>query len=163
MNVFFQKNPLPTFLYDLHSFALVAVNEAALCQYGYSEQELLALTLAQLAVPSTEGHVELVRPRTPESIGGTRITCTHRRKDGTLFDVELVFRLIQWDSRWVGLAVAIDITVEVGAGRSLQRKIDERTATLITDQEELRALLRRTSRLPSYDWSGSARKSQILS
>jgi PAS domain S-box-containing protein len=141
MNVFFQHNPLPTFLYDLPTFALVAVNEAALLQYGYSERELLSFTLPQLAVPAPEGQIELARPRTPESIGGTRFTCTHRRNDGTLFDVELVSRLIQWNSRWLGLAVAIDITAEVSAARSLQRKIDDRTATLINDQAELRALL----------------------
>ena len=141
MNGFFQNHPLPTFLYDLHSFALLAVNEAAIFQYGYSEHEFLSFTLAQLAVPAKEAHVERVRPRLPESIGGTRYTCTHRRKDGTLFDAEVVSRLIQCDSRWLGLAVAVDITAEVSAGRSLQQRIDDRTAALITGQEELRALL----------------------
>ena len=101
MNGFFQNHPLPTFLYDLHSFALLAVNEAAIFQYGYSEHEFLSFTLAQLAVPAKEAHVERVRPRLPESIGGTRYTCTHRRKDGTLFDAEVVSRLIQCDSRWL--------------------------------------------------------------
>lgn len=141
VNVFFWKNPLPTFLYELRSFALVAVNEAALFQYGYSEEELLSLTLPMLAAPSVEGQVELERPRTSEHIGGSRVTLTHQRKDGTLFDVELVSRLIQWDSRWLGLAVAIDITAEVGAARSLQRKIDDRTASPMNDQDELRAIL----------------------
>lgn len=141
MNSFFQHHPLPTFLYDLHSFAILVVNEAALYQYGYSEHEFLSFTLAQLAVPASEAHVRAVPRRRLESIGGARYTCTHRRKDGTLFDAEVVSRLIQWDSRWLGLAAAVDITAEVSAGRSLERRIDDRTAALISGQEELRACL----------------------
>lgn len=95
--LFLNQSP-PDVLYDVHLFALVAVNGAALFQYGYAEHEFLSLTLPQLTVPSTESRLKLARPRTPDSIGGSRVACTHRRKDGTFFDVEMVSRLIQWDS-----------------------------------------------------------------
>ena len=59
MNVVFEKNPLPTVLYDLRSFALYTANEAALYQYGYTEQEFLSLTLPHLAIHSHQerGHL----------------------------------------------------------------------------------------------------------
>lgn len=140
MNVVFEKNPLPTFLYDLRSFALHAANEAALYQYGYTEQEFLSLTLPQLAVRPQQQPPPSLSIETPDIPGGTRFRATHRRKDGTLFDVEIVSHLIRWKRRWVGLAVVIDITTQVRAARSLQLQMDERTNLLVSRQAELRAL-----------------------
>ena len=37
----FHDNPAPMFIYEDHTFRFLAVNEAALHQYGYSRQELL--------------------------------------------------------------------------------------------------------------------------
>ena len=96
VNVVFEKNPLPTFLYDLRSFALHAANEAALYQYGYTEQEFLSLTLPQLAVHPQQQPPPSLSIETPDIPGGTRFRARHRRKDGTLFDVEIVSHLIRW-------------------------------------------------------------------
>lgn len=140
MNVVFEKNPLPTFLYDLRSFGLYAVNEAALYQYGYTEHEFLSLTLLHLAVHSHQEPLTSPSPETPDMPGGTRFRATHRRKDGTFFDAEVVSHLIRWKGRWVGLAVVIDVTTQVRAARSLQGQMDDRTTMLVSRQEHLRTL-----------------------
>ena len=41
----FLNNPIPLWVYDCDTFAFLAVNEAAVQQYGYSEIEFLSMTL----------------------------------------------------------------------------------------------------------------------
>jgi len=49
----FEANPHPMWVHDLETLAFLAVNDAAVAHYGYSREEYLALTLADIR-PSTE-------------------------------------------------------------------------------------------------------------
>ena len=67
---------------------LMEVNESYCHMSGYSEQELLAMTIADLEANMTSDDVI----RQTEQIiaqGDARFTSRHRRKDGTVFDVEV--------------------------------------------------------------------------
>ncbi len=66
----FEENGSPMWIHD--DLEVVAVNRAALLQYGYSRDEFLALTIGDLAV-------------TEEPRGFSK----HRRKDGSVIDVEV--------------------------------------------------------------------------
>jgi len=87
--ILFEKNPIPMWVFDRKSLRFLAVNAAAVQQYGYSEQEFLDRTVVDIhpeeAVPGLlqriAGHEDgLERP----GLG------KHRKKDGTVIDVELV-------------------------------------------------------------------------
>ncbi len=45
---FFKQNPLPMWIYDLETLAFLAVNEAAVEYYGYTRDEFLAMTIAEI-------------------------------------------------------------------------------------------------------------------
>ena len=47
----FQGNPHPMWVFDLETLAILEVNEAATQHYGYSREEFLRMTLADLRVP----------------------------------------------------------------------------------------------------------------
>ena len=47
-----QAHPLAHFVYDAQSLQLLAANEAALRRYGYSREQFLARTRADLLLPS---------------------------------------------------------------------------------------------------------------
>lgn len=47
----FDRNPQPMWLYDVETLAFVAVNEAAVQQYGYSADEFLAMTIKDIRPP----------------------------------------------------------------------------------------------------------------
>ncbi len=67
---------------------LMEVNESYCHMSGYSEQELLAMTIADLEANMTSDDVI----RQTEQIiaqGDARFTSRHRRRDGTVFDVEV--------------------------------------------------------------------------
>lgn len=44
----FESNPLPMWVYDVDSLRFLAVNAAAIHQYGYSEREFLGMTIADI-------------------------------------------------------------------------------------------------------------------
>lgn len=47
----FDAHPLPLWVYDVETLRVLAVNEAAVLQYGYSREEFLAMTIADLRPP----------------------------------------------------------------------------------------------------------------
>lgn len=44
----FRQNPVPMWIYDVNNLSFLAVNNAAIDQYGYSEQEFLAMTIKDI-------------------------------------------------------------------------------------------------------------------
>lgn len=131
----FDLSPHPKFVRDNETRCVLAVNQAALRAYGYSREEMLALTLDDL-VPIEEHELlradlarHVVDPVASEQSGWQR---RHRRKDGHVFDVELVSGPIEFEGRPARLVVATVITerlrVEAERDRALValRKREER-------------------------------------
>ena len=106
----FQKSPLPTWLIDPETMALVGVNEAATQKYGYSSAEFLAMNLKEIHLPEdVPGLVERFSPdRRFKPTNG--VIMRHRKKDGSVIFVQILSRVITIDGREVRLAVAEDIT-----------------------------------------------------
>ena len=105
----FESNPNPAWVYDSETLEFLAVNQEAIRRYGYSGEEFRAMTLREIR--PTEDVALLVeslakRGRTIEKAGPWR----HRKKDGTLIDVETVSTAIPFEGRKARLVLAIDIT-----------------------------------------------------
>jgi len=66
--------------------AILDANEAAVAAYGYSRRELLALTAGELSAPGENGLMARELAAAAEVIG---YETTHRRKDGSLFAVQV--------------------------------------------------------------------------
>ena len=47
----FENNPHPMWVYDLESLAFLAVNDAAIHNYGYSREEFLSMTISDIRPP----------------------------------------------------------------------------------------------------------------
>jgi len=84
----FTENPEPMYLFDLPSRRFLAVNNAALRQYGYTEGEFMALTAPDL-LPAEAAAAFLQDVSKPCSRMQTRGFWQHYRKDRTLIEVEL--------------------------------------------------------------------------
>lgn len=105
----FKRNPLPVLVYDVLSLEILAVNEAAVDEYGFSEAEFLRLKLPEIHPPEdTEkllGH--LARVKTYSYTGHWR----HRRKDGSPAEMEIVSHPMTFAGREARLAVAMNISI----------------------------------------------------
>ncbi len=106
----FDANPYPVSLIDHASWRFLAVNDAALALYGWSREEALVMAANDVYLPEDVPKMVALR----EGFSSNRIQVLrglrHRRKDGTLMDVEMSVRLIEVDERPVILAIVQDVT-----------------------------------------------------
>ena len=103
----FHGNPNPMWVFDLETQAFLEVNEAAIKHYGYSREEFLTKTMAD--IPPSEKNGEAAKPVTADS-AGRNLIWRHRRKDGSLIDVEIFWSPIAFGERFAALAMATDVT-----------------------------------------------------
>ena len=118
----FEKNPSPMMVYDVGTLRIMAVNDAAIANYGYSRDEFLGLTLRDIRRPEDiPAMLDLVQV----SMGGYRppITARHLRKGGTVMDVEITGHDVDFDGR---LARLISVT-DVSERRRLEAQLAEAT------------------------------------
>jgi len=107
--VLFESNPNPLFVYSLDTLALLAINEAAVRQYDYTREEFLVMTLEDIHPPED---VPALRELVARSETGLRKRgeWQHRKKDGTIIDVEITRNTLTFAGRPASLAMAHDIT-----------------------------------------------------
>ena len=105
----FQSNPCPMWVYDYETLRFLAVNDVAVERYGYSRDEFLSMTIKEIRPPEdVDALVASVRePRGEISHSGV---WRHRRKDGTLFEVEITSHTLTFAGRPAVLVMAVDIT-----------------------------------------------------
>lgn len=105
----FDSNPLPMWVYDSETLAFLTVNEAAVINYGWSRQEFLTLSLLALHLPEDVPKLlaDIARPEEERAqLGSGR----HRRKDGSLMEVEVLSHDLLFEGRKARLVIASDIT-----------------------------------------------------
>jgi PAS domain S-box-containing protein len=84
----FQAITDPLFVYDRNTLGYLAVNDAAVAQFGYSHAELLTMTLRDLCHPDD---LPTMMGRLAQSGSGLqqRATCRYRKKNGDFKTVEI--------------------------------------------------------------------------
>ena len=107
----FETNPEPMWVYDFETLRILAVNEAAITRYGYSETEFLALTIRDIRPVEEHARLERELARRPEE-GAVRAGVRHRAKDGRVFEVDLVARPLEFAGRRARLVLARDVTAQ---------------------------------------------------
>jgi PAS domain S-box-containing protein len=112
----FEANPDPMAVFDRHSRRYLAVNKAMVRQYGWTREEFLGMTPADLRLPE-DMHMldEVLREGQPDP--GRLIYGRHRRKDGSVVEVEVGFAAIEFEGRPALMATARDITARNRAER----------------------------------------------
>ena len=107
MNMF-ENIPFPTFVYDFDTLNIVDVNSYAVRYYGYTREELLGMTLKDLKpdddVPMLLAHLAKTDPS--QEKGHWR----HRKKDGTIIDVEITAHALQFPGKNYRIFLANDVT-----------------------------------------------------
>src|SRR5437868_1409483 len=107
----FETNPEPMFVYDFETLRIMAVNEAAITRYGYSESEFLALTIRDIRSVEEQARLEQELARRTDE-GAVRTGVRHRAKDGRLFEVDLVARPLEFAGRRARLVLARGVTAQ---------------------------------------------------
>jgi PAS domain S-box-containing protein len=116
----FENNPQPMWVYDNETLAFLAVNDSACQHYGYTRAEFLAMTLRDIR-PSEDVPVLLQNLKGDEQKFRRGGVWRHRRKDGTLMEVEIASHALQFLGRPAQLVLATDVTERRRAEEDLRQ------------------------------------------
>jgi len=120
----FDKNPHPMWIFDSTTLGFVEVNEQAVRHYGYTREEFLAMTIKDIR-PAEEiaRLLEYVEQAKQSPTLAFRLTgdWQHRKKDGTVIQVELSAVPIPFNGRDAVLVLATDITARTRMEEALRR------------------------------------------
>ena len=105
----FSHNPLPTWVMDDETLQFVQVNDAAVRQYGFSEDEFSRISLFDIR-PENQRSPGEVHSEENDGPGRFQGVCKHRKKDGKIFEVEMISHQLDHAGRRVRLVVAQDIS-----------------------------------------------------
>ena len=115
----FEANPHPMWVYELKTLRFLAVNDAAIAHYGYSSDEFLAMTIADIRppedVPKLLENVARVKNLGVDKAGVWR----HRKKDGMQIDVEITSHVLDFQGRRAEMVLAHDVTERLRATHEL--------------------------------------------
>ncbi|MER3424287.1 MAG: hypothetical protein C4293_14765, partial [Nitrospiraceae bacterium] len=140
--LFFESNPHPMWVYDRETLSFLAVNGAAVAHYGYSEDEFLAMTIKDIRppedVPALLDH--LAKVTTDFNLSGN---WRHRKKDGTIIDVDISRHALNFRGRPAELILVHDMTDRKRAEEALRRS-EEQFASFMDN-------------LPGFAWIKDAR------
>ena len=129
----FHGNPNPMWVFDLETHAFLEVNEAAIQHYGYSREEFLTKTLADIRQSEKNG-----RPKTAALDTADRnVIWRQRRKDGSLIDVEVIWSPIVFGEHFAALTMATDVTerLRIEYRNSIFSKLGHRLSSASTNSE----------------------------
>lgn len=105
----FEKNPVPMWVFDRQTLRFLAVNKAAIKQYGFAADEFRRMTIADIR---PEASVPALLSAHDVSIAGLRHSgeWQHRTRDGRIIDVEIVSHTLEFEGHDAELVAAYDIT-----------------------------------------------------
>ena len=105
----FESNPSPMWAFDPATLEFLAVNDTAIQHYGYSREEFLRLDASAIRPPEMVQDFLQRLSGTPESLRAAG-RFLHRKKDGTVFPVDIFSQLIDFAGRPARLVLALDMT-----------------------------------------------------
>ncbi|HYS63416.1 MAG TPA: EAL domain-containing protein [Paraburkholderia sp.] len=119
----FDDHPVPMYIFDRETLRFLAVNAAAIQQYGYTESEFLRTTIRAIRpdteVPRLESHLQrsdaVPHGRTMAGIWH------HRRKDGSMISADISYHALNFMGRAAFFVLADDVTEQINAEAEAQR------------------------------------------
>ena len=126
----FDANPFLTIVVDRKTLRLLEANEATVRRYGWSREELMTMTTNDFYRPEDLPAVIAAREKFMADPDHIVPPLQHRRKDGTLIDVEQTVHPIDYAGRPAVLVTAIDVTARNQAMKEL-RETEQKYQALI--------------------------------
>jgi two-component system sensor kinase FixL len=139
------------YLFNAENFKFIQANKGAYNNLNYSHKEMLQLTPLDLKPEFTkEAFEEMVRPLRSKEKSLVVFDTLHKRKDGTIYPVEIRLQLMANETPQVFIAVVQDIT---------QRKqAEEKIKTYYSELEKANEELQSFSSIASHDLQEPLRK-----
>jgi PAS domain S-box-containing protein len=128
--ILFDTNPAPMVVFDRRNEHFLAVNDAAVAQYGWSRDELLGMTINDLYLPQDVPARSASRREIGPNMERLTPDLRHRTKDGTVISVEKHVRPIDFEGRPALLATLRDVSTDKAAEGHLAQAKEQYHALL---------------------------------
>ncbi len=120
----FEENPCAMYIFDTETFQFLAVNKAAVWQYGYSREEFLQLTAKDIRPPGELDKFLRANIKIPDQyVDAGR--WLHKRKNGELFIVHTYSHSTEFEGRKANMVLAVNIDEKIKTEKALEEKIHE--------------------------------------
>ncbi len=119
--ILFDANPSSMVVFNRDTERFLAVNNAAVEQYGWSRDELLTMKIDDLYLPEDLPTITALRRQIMPGAGQLFAELRHQRKDGTVIAVETHVRMIDFEGKPAFLSMARDVTARKAAEQNLAR------------------------------------------
>ncbi|MCF8534338.1 MAG: PAS domain S-box protein, partial [Reyranella sp.] len=113
--VLFDTNPAALLVFSRDTKRFLEVNDVAVSQYGWSRDELLAMTIDDLYLPEDLTTIRALRQQIAPGIGRFFAGLRHHRKDGSIINIETNVRMIDFGGKPAFLSLARDVTTRLAA------------------------------------------------
>ena len=131
----FEANPLPMWIYDLETLSFLEVNDAAVAHYGYERREFLSMTIADIRPPDDKPALLQNVARVADQALDRAGVWMHRKKDGSMIEVEITSHILDYKGRRAELVVAFDITERRQAEKAM-REAEEKYRSIFENAVE---------------------------
>lgn len=126
---FLQDHPLPVFIYDRATLAILFVNKAVEKQYGHSHKKLLLMKMTDLLPKAEASRFRRESRQTSRRTQASR-RWRHRVNNGEVIDVEVTTHPITFRNRATMIAVVSDAVERARLHEELVRRESQLRATL---------------------------------
>ncbi|MGN6651214.1 sensor domain-containing protein [Trinickia sp.] len=120
----FDAHPVPMWIYDRETLGFLAVNAAAVEQYGYTESEFGGMTIRDLCWPDEIARLESHLQREYAASRRGRVSAgvwRQRRRDGTQLSADITNHGLTFMGRPAMFVLADDVTEQIKAEAEAQR------------------------------------------
>jgi PAS domain S-box-containing protein len=121
--IVFDAHPQPMWMFDVDTLAFLAVNEAAVHHYGWTREEFLEMTIMDVLAP--DDAEPLSGAADHGSLRSEVAIAHHRRRDGSLVDMEIVSHEMDLGGRRARLVLASDTTDRARARAALHQSEEQ--------------------------------------
>jgi diguanylate cyclase (GGDEF)-like protein/PAS domain S-box-containing protein len=119
----FDDHPVPMYIFERETLRFLAVNAAAIQQYGYSESEFLDMTIRAIRPNAEISRLESHLQRSDVLQHGRTMAGVwhHRRKDGSTISADISYHALNFMGRAAFFVLADDVTDQINAEAEAQR------------------------------------------
>lgn len=128
----FRESPVPIWVLDVETLGFLAVNNAVVSKYGWSKEEFLTMSVRDIRpaedVPLVKETIAAIRKGSRDLV--TQGIWRHKLRDGTLIEVEIFARPMEFNGREAIMSLIIDVSEQQRARRDLGRQMQMLDAAL---------------------------------
>ena len=104
----FEDNPLPMWVFERESLRFLEVNQAAMVRYGFTREEFLEMTIADIRPPEDVARLKETVAQSSGLAGPAQ--WRHRLEDSRMIEVEVASHTISYAGQQAVLSVLHDVT-----------------------------------------------------